>query len=90
MPIVSDVSELSAFIFMLTEKNDLTLWLQGETYYQISFLCARVSSYLSKDRNREGIGNLDILRCLDAYVGKAPMLASQSQPPNLNGAVASR
>ena len=69
MPIVSDVSELSAFIFMLTEKNDLTLWLQGETYYQISFLCARVSSYLSKDRNREGIGNLDILRCLDTYVG---------------------
>ncbi len=41
----------------------------GETYYQISFLCARVSCYLSEDRNREGIGNLDILRCLDTYVG---------------------
>ncbi len=37
------------------------LWLQGETYYQVGFLGAWISSHLSKDWNRERIGNLQIL-----------------------------
>ena len=37
------------------------LWLQGETYYQIRLLGARVSSHLSEDWNRERICNLQVL-----------------------------
>lgn len=49
-------------------KNNI-LWLQGETYNQVGFLGARVSSHLSEDRNRERIGNLQILGGFHAYMG---------------------
>ena len=40
------------------------LWLESKTYYKVSFLSTRVGCHLSEDRNREGIGNLQVLGCL--------------------------
>ena len=45
------------------------LRLQRETKNQVSLLCARVGDHLSEDRNRERIGDLDILRRLQRNVG---------------------
>ena len=45
------------------------LRLQRETKNQVSFLCAGVRNHLSEDRNRERIGDLDILRRLQREVG---------------------
>ena len=55
-------------LLLFIKLKNYILWLQGETYYQVGFLGARVSSHLGEDRNTEGIGNLQILGCFHTYM----------------------
>ena len=46
-----------------------SLWLQGEAYHKVCLLCAWVGCYLGKDRDREAVGNLQILGGLYRHIG---------------------
>ena len=65
----SDYLQLLIRKIRIIRRTIIKLWLQRETKNQVSLLCARVGEHLSEDRNRERIGDLDILRRLQRNVG---------------------
>lgn len=46
-----------------------SLWLESEAYHEVSLLRTWVGCHLSKDRNREAVGDIQVLGCLYCYVG---------------------
>ena len=65
----SDYLQLLIRKIRIIRRTIIKLWLQRETKNQVSFLGAGVRNHLSEDRNRERIGDLDILRRLQREVG---------------------